>query len=600
MVSGEHVGSYRILETISAGGMGTVYRAEHTLIGKIAAVKILHPELSSNRDIVNRFFNEAKATTSIKHPGIVEVFDFGYMASGHAYLIMEFLDGMPLSQRMRMRGAISEGEAALILRGVCIALAAAHAKGVVHRDLKPDNIFVVPDAESALGERTKILDFGIAKLTDLGLAPGGATRTGAVMGTPTYMSPEQCRGSGDVDFRADLYSIGCILFELVTGRPPFTEVGAGELIAAHLVMTPESPSRFVAGLSLETESLIMTLLAKRPEQRVQSANELAQHLTVIAQRHGWLTPGNAGRSAQLPRLAGPHARTEAIVLPPGFGTGPATPPPGFAPGSPGAATGTAGPGASAANTPIGSAVVTPARRTTALPSIPPKPTTLSGTASQFASLPPPVRRSRTVSLGLALAGALVLGGTAFVVLTPSGGSTHAAGSVAAPPAPPSPLPSADQPAASPNAASPNAASPSAASPNAASPNAASPNAASPNAASPNAASPNTASPNAASPDPSAAQPSTTSPATAPAPATAPDASLPSAPRRSAAPVDPTPAAPSSRPAGTTPASAEPAAAPHVARPQRHKPNDKPSKPPVRGGDHQGSGSASKDMLEQDI
>src|SRR3954468_14624978 len=103
--------------------MGTVYRAEHTLIGKIAAVKILHPEMSSNRDIVNRFFNEARATTSIKHPGIVEVFDFGYMASGHAYLIMEFLDGMPLSQRLRRRGPMPEGEAALLLRGVCVALA---------------------------------------------------------------------------------------------------------------------------------------------------------------------------------------------------------------------------------------------------------------------------------------------------------------------------------------------------------------------------------------------------------------------------------------------------------------------------------------------
>src|SRR3954463_6001634 len=189
--------------------MGTVYRAEHTLIGKIAAVKILHPEMSSNRDIVNRFFNEARATTSIKHPGIVEVFDFGYMASGHAYLIMEFLDGMPLSQRLRRRGPMSEGEAALLLRGVCVALAAAHDKGVVHRDLKPDNIFVVPDPESVSGERTKILDFGIAKLTDIGLGAGGGTRTGAVMGTPAYMSPEQCRGTGDVDYRADLYSIGC-------------------------------------------------------------------------------------------------------------------------------------------------------------------------------------------------------------------------------------------------------------------------------------------------------------------------------------------------------------------------------------------------------
>ena len=199
-VIGTTVGSYRIVSKLSVGGMGTVYKAEHTLIGKQAAVKVLHPELSSSRDIVNRFFNEAKSTTSIKHPGIVEVFDFGYMPSGHAFLVMEFLEGMSLARRIKTAGKMGEGEAAMLLRGVCSALHAAHAKGIVHRDLKPDNLFLVPDPDSAMGERPKILDFGIAKLTDIGLA-GTATKTGAVMGTPTYMSPEQCRGTGEVDHR---------------------------------------------------------------------------------------------------------------------------------------------------------------------------------------------------------------------------------------------------------------------------------------------------------------------------------------------------------------------------------------------------------------
>ena len=155
---GTVVGSYRITGQIAVGGMGTVYRAEHTLIGRIAAIKVLHPEMTTSREIVTRFFNEAKATSGIKHPGIVEVFDFGYMPSGHAYLVMEFLEGETLSQRMRQRGIVSEGEAAMLMRGVCSALAAAHAKGVVHRDLKPDNIFIVPEPDSPLGERTKILD----------------------------------------------------------------------------------------------------------------------------------------------------------------------------------------------------------------------------------------------------------------------------------------------------------------------------------------------------------------------------------------------------------------------------------------------------------
>jgi serine/threonine-protein kinase len=285
-VIGTLAGSYRIVDTLSVGGMGTVYRAEHTLLGRMAAVKVLNPEMSTSRDIVNRFFNEARATTSIKHPGIIEVFDFGYLESGNAYLVMELLEGAPLSVRNRARGRIPEHEAAAILRLVCSALTAAHAKGIVHRDLKPDNIFLIPDPDSQLGERPKLLDFGIAKLTDIGLA-GTATKTGAVMGTPTYMSPEQCRGTGEVDHRADLYSIGCIFYELLTGRPPFIDRGAGELIGAHLFMQPEPPSRHAAGISPDTEALIMSLLAKNPAERPQTASDLAHRLAPIAARGGF-------------------------------------------------------------------------------------------------------------------------------------------------------------------------------------------------------------------------------------------------------------------------------------------------------------------------
>ncbi len=313
---GTTVGSYRITAQVSVGGMGTVYRAEHTLIGRIAAVKILHPELSGNREIVNRFFNEAKATTTIKHPGIVEVFDFGYMPSGHAFLVMEFLEGEPLSHRIKRRGPCAEPEAALLMRGVCSALSAAHAKGIVHRDLKPDNIFVVPDPDSPTGERTKILDFGIAKLTDIGLA-GTATKTGAVMGTPTYMSPEQCKGTGDVDHRADLYSIGCMLYELVSGRPPFINHGAGELIGSHLFVEPDPLSRH-AQVSGEFERLVMALLNKQPDQRVQTSIELAQRLVQIAQNHGW-----AGHSTDpLGRFSVPYI---AGSTGPQTGPGPAAP-----------------------------------------------------------------------------------------------------------------------------------------------------------------------------------------------------------------------------------------------------------------------------------
>jgi len=287
---GTVVGSYRITGQIAVGGMGTVYRAEHTLIGRIAAIKVLHPEMTTSREIVTRFFNEAKATSGIKHPGIVEVFDFGYMPSGHAYLVMEFLEGETLSQRMRQRGIVSEGEAAMLMRGVCSALAAAHAKGVVHRDLKPDNIFIVPEPDSPLGERTKILDFGIAKLTEIGEG-NQHTKAGAVMGTPTYMSPEQCRGTGEVDHRADLYSIGCMLYELVIGRTPFMQTGAGELLGAHLFVDPEPPSRH-GRITPELEALVMQLLEKKPERRVQTAIELGNLLIGIARSSGWVTAAN--------------------------------------------------------------------------------------------------------------------------------------------------------------------------------------------------------------------------------------------------------------------------------------------------------------------
>ncbi|MBA3504055.1 MAG: serine/threonine protein kinase, partial [Deltaproteobacteria bacterium] len=301
---GETVGNYKILRKLSKGGMGTVYYAEHALIGRTAAVKVLHPELSGSKEIVNRFFNEAKATTSIKHPGIVEIFDYGFLPSGDGYIIMEFLEGMSLARRLKKGGRYAEGDAAMLVRAVCSALAAAHHKGIVHRDLKPDNIFLVDDVEAPIGERPKILDFGIAKLTDIGLA-GEGTKTGAVMGTPTYMSPEQCRGTGQVDHRADLYSLGCILYELCCGRPPFKNLGAGELIGAHQHLKPSAPSKHNPAIGTEMEQLIVCLLDKDPAKRVQTAQELGRHLAKIATNHGYQI--SSTHATPLPSLPAPSA-----------------------------------------------------------------------------------------------------------------------------------------------------------------------------------------------------------------------------------------------------------------------------------------------------
>ncbi|MEP6860920.1 MAG: serine/threonine-protein kinase [Deltaproteobacteria bacterium] len=390
---GTSAGNYRILDKISDGGMGSVYRAEHTLIGRLVAVKVLLPELTGNREIVDRFFREAKATTAIKHPGIVEVFDFGYLETGLAYIVMELLEGMTLARRIKMRGPMPEGEAAALLRGVCSGLAAAHDKGIVHRDLKPDNLFLVQDLDIPNGERIKLLDFGIAKLTDIGSAHA-ATKTGAVMGTPTYMSPEQCRGSGDVDARADIYSLGCIFYQLLTGKPPFANEGAGEVIGMHLYVQPEPPSRHALGISPDTEALVMAMLAKDPKLRPQSARELAQAFGAVAHAHGWNTSSGAAWSADGSQSFAPQSYT-----------------PSYLPPQP-----------------------TP-RPPTASPS---QPTTLSGAASQSVAAPPRSKKGPILAVVAALA--IVGGGVAFSVAKGSDKPAAPAAAVQPAPAPAPPPP----------------------------------------------------------------------------------------------------------------------------------------------------------------
>ena len=317
-VTGSSVGNYRITEELSTGGMGAVYRARHDLLGKPAAVKLLRPELCEYPEMVERFFNEARAATAIRHPGIVEVFDFGYHDDGRAYLVMEFLDGESLAARLATTRT-SEVGAAVIARGIASALGAAHAKGIVHRDLKPDNIFLVPDPDMPSGERPKVLDFGIAKLTDAENRNIGRTRTGALMGTPQYMAPEQARAAAEIDGRADLYSLGCMLYEMLVGQPPFVAEGAGEIISLQLFAAPEPPGMRVADLSDDLERIVMKLLEKEPSKRFQSAAEVVEALSAAM-------PTLSGRlSAAIPATSG---RRKAIVVPTasdlGLGLVPAT------------------------------------------------------------------------------------------------------------------------------------------------------------------------------------------------------------------------------------------------------------------------------------
>ncbi|HEY6037354.1 MAG TPA: serine/threonine-protein kinase [Kofleriaceae bacterium] len=279
---GALLGSYRITDELSSGGMGTIYRARHELLGRDAAVKVLRAELTSDAELVDRFFTEARAATAIRHPSIIEVFDFGYTETGEAYLVMELLEGESLHaflKRFKPAG-LPPHQAAQFARALANALVAAHGKGIVHRDLKPANIFLVPDAEQPYGVRVKILDFGIAKLVDPTGQPIGRSHTieGALIGTPRYMAPEQARSAKAIDHRADLYSLGCILYEMVVGEAPFAKGGSGEVIAMHLFEEPQPPRDRVPGLAPELDAIILRLLQKEPADRYASAQDVARAL----------------------------------------------------------------------------------------------------------------------------------------------------------------------------------------------------------------------------------------------------------------------------------------------------------------------------------
>lgn len=273
-VEGDRIGAYRVRKQIGAGGMGEVWLAEHSLLKRRAAIKLLHPSFSSQPDIVARFFNEARAATTIADPGIVQIFDFGH-DNGVAYIVMEMLDGETLEAR-RHRG-ISLSDALRIMRQVSSSLGAAHSHGIIHRDLKPENIFLVRDPEVGGGERAKILDFGIAKLTG---DSSVKTQTSAVMGTPTFMSPEQCRGAGLVDQRSDVYSLGCVLFTILAGRSPFEAEGVGELIVKHITEPAPRASSFVA-MPAAVDDLIACCLDKDPARRYASGAALAAALGAL-------------------------------------------------------------------------------------------------------------------------------------------------------------------------------------------------------------------------------------------------------------------------------------------------------------------------------
>lgn len=293
-------GRYRVDALVGIGGMGSVYRSEHVGIGRPVAIKVLHADFIGNREASSRFQREALASGRLDHPNIVGVSDFGLLADGGCYLVMELLEGETLGARLE-RERIPWRDAIGILRGVLRGLRHAHDRGVVHRDIKPDNVFLaVKDGDPI----TKILDFGIAKLFAGAVDDPAATRTGITVGTPAYLSPEQAVG-GEITPASDLYSTTVLFFEMLTGRPPFDDQDPMAILGAHVGRPPPRARDLAPELELpeELEEILQRGLAKTPAGRFTDANEylraLALLLPTTAPRH---RGGLGDRTDQVPAL----------------------------------------------------------------------------------------------------------------------------------------------------------------------------------------------------------------------------------------------------------------------------------------------------------
>jgi serine/threonine-protein kinase len=278
-------GTYEIVGVLGEGGMGRVYEARHVrLSGKRYAVKMLHEELARQPDVVTRFQREAEAASALVHPNVVVVFDVNHTSDGRPYIVAELLEGEELGVYLERVGRLPGSAAAYIARHVCHALSAAHARGIIHRDMKPENVFLVGSAEAPT---IKVLDFGISKI---GESAQSLTKTGVVLGTPAFMAPEQARGD-KVDERADVYAVGAILYRAVTGKKPFENLDAMATLSAVLVEEPPRPSSLEPSLPPALELVIQRAMAKKPAERYPSMAALEADLVQFDV--GGLGPGAA-------------------------------------------------------------------------------------------------------------------------------------------------------------------------------------------------------------------------------------------------------------------------------------------------------------------
>ena len=323
-------GKFAIEAHIGSGAMGQVYRARQIALEKTVALKVLHQDLATDETFAARFHREAMAASRLDHPNSMRVLDFGAEPDGMLYIAMEYLDGRDLHHILHEEGALPAGRAADILMQALAALVVAHDMGVIHRDLKPENIMVLDgvDDEGKRVDVVKVCDFGIAKINNAhtfagsGSSParGPLTTQGLVVGTPEYMSPEQGRGD-TLDLRSDLYSVGVILFQLITGKLPFTAETALGIVFKQVNEPPPRPSLMLPGIEPELEAICLKALAKRPQDRYQSAREMRASLRPFA---GGVSARIPSAPSTIPRPLDPdmeHAETLSVPVGPSTGAG---------------------------------------------------------------------------------------------------------------------------------------------------------------------------------------------------------------------------------------------------------------------------------------
>jgi len=269
---------YRIIQKLGEGGMGAVYLAEHVVIEKKIALKVLFPDLTRRSDLVHRFLQEAKSASRINHENVIDINDFGQSEEGYVFIAMELLTGTEFGQVLREGGPLTWERAQPILLQIAKALRAAHEKGIVHRDMKPENVFILQ--RDGRPDFVKVLDFGIAKVLGMDQEGPRLTRTGMIFGTPEYMAPEQAQGA-KIDPRVDVYSVGCIMYHVLTGDVPFRADSFMAVLSKHMLEEPVPPHLKNPAVTEEVERVVLKALAKDPDQRFQSMAELCAVLAAM-------------------------------------------------------------------------------------------------------------------------------------------------------------------------------------------------------------------------------------------------------------------------------------------------------------------------------